>query len=142
MTGNSRRQTPHHSAQKTRYTGFCSADSVNSPPSPSASVKSGAGGPSIGGDVAGGSVASDDVVVDDDVSPVVVEVVESPPAAGAATVVCDGSAAVVVVSAPAEHEAAATASAAIRTIDLRMSAPYRMLRNTGAVRVPAIRVRW
>ena len=49
MTGSSRLQLPHHSAQKTTYTGFCSALSAKVDPSASASSKSGAGGPSNDG---------------------------------------------------------------------------------------------
>ncbi len=78
MTGNSRRQVGHHSAQKTMYTGFCSAERVKSVPSASARLKSGARGPStttgavvaavlVGPVVPGTSLTCGTSVVDDEV---------------------------------------------------------------------------
>jgi hypothetical protein len=49
MTGNSRRQVLHHSAQKIMYTGFTASDNVYDSPEASTVVKSGAAGPSGGG---------------------------------------------------------------------------------------------
>ena len=64
-TGNSRRQMPHHSAQKIMNTGLDSWESVkvSLPSSPRARVKSEAGGPSGGGPGIVVSVASEVVVV-------------------------------------------------------------------------------
>jgi hypothetical protein len=63
----------HHSAQNTRYTGFCSSPSENVDPSARAKVKSGAAGPSIWG---GGSEAAGVVEVDVPSPPPAVSVVE------------------------------------------------------------------
>jgi len=62
MTGNSRRQLGHHSAQNTMYTGLDPSERVYSPPSPNTSVKSGATG--LPESVVGGDSGSEVVGVE------------------------------------------------------------------------------
>ena len=87
MTGNSRRQTPHHSAQKSRNTGLVSWESVkvSLPSSARARVKSGAGGPSGGGPGMVVSVGSTVVVV-----PASAELCRSGSNGGASVIEVDG----------------------------------------------------
>ena len=102
--GNSRRQVPHHSAQKTRYTGRSWDASANSDPLASVVVKSGATGPS-------GTVVA----------------VEAEPPSGAAVELegangCASGAAVVAVLVPPQAEASRASD--IKKVRLRIGATY------------------
>src|SRR3990172_2620868 len=115
MTGISRRHTLHHSAQKRRKTGRCSSLRVRVPPSPRASVKSGASRPS--GRTRGTVVvaAGATVVVAASATVVAVPEVGAVVVAGAVVVtsaaVVAGAAVVTVIAAGAPPQAASRTNA-------------------------------